>query len=185
MSPAGRPPEIRADARANREALLDAAAELFAARGLDIPLEDVARAAGVGRATLYRRFPNREALTDGIIDRVIEELAAFAGGLPDTPDSFRRLFEEAIALQERNVSILESVRAGPRSPGAWQRMRGSVNDIFAAPLARAQEGGLVGPQVTPDDVRIVLMMVAGMMRPGTADADRKRARVMADRLLFG
>lgn len=107
------------------------------------------------------------------------------GSVGPPADTLRPLFEEAIALQERNVSILESVRAGPRSPSAWQRMRRSVNDIFAAPLARAQEAGLVGSEVTPDDVGIVLMMVAGMMRPGTAAADRKRARVMADRLLFG
>lgn len=185
MGPAGTPPEIRADARANREALLDAAADLFAARGLDIPLDDVARRAGVGRATLYRHFPNREALTDGIIDRVIEELAAYAEALPDTAESFRHIFGEAIALQERNVSVLELIRGGPRSPGAWQRMRRRINGIFAAPLARAQEADLVAPHITPDDVRIVLMMVTGMTRPGTAAADKKRARSMADRLLFG
>ena len=56
-------PALRADARRNRERIIAAAQEVFAQRGLNVPVEDIARHAGVGVATLYRRFPTRARLT--------------------------------------------------------------------------------------------------------------------------
>ena len=58
------PQMLRADAEDNRERVLEAARELFAERGLDVPLREVARRAGVGPATLYRRFPTKQSLVD-------------------------------------------------------------------------------------------------------------------------
>ena len=60
---------LRADAALNRDRIVDAAAELFAARGIAVPMDDVARHAGVGVATLYRRFPTRADLAAATFER--------------------------------------------------------------------------------------------------------------------
>jgi AcrR family transcriptional regulator len=58
---------LRRDAIENRRRVLDAAATVFAAHGLDAPVEEIAHAAGVGMGTLYRRFPNKEALIEQLM----------------------------------------------------------------------------------------------------------------------
>lgn len=67
---------MRADAARNRDQIVDAARLLFISRGPDIPMEEIARAAGVGVGTLYRRFPDRTALTDAVTLVVLERLTA-------------------------------------------------------------------------------------------------------------
>jgi AcrR family transcriptional regulator len=63
---------LRRDAAANRQRLLEAAAQVFAAHGLEASVEEIARVAGVGMGTLYRRFPNKDALVDAILRNVVE-----------------------------------------------------------------------------------------------------------------
>jgi len=65
---------LRTDARLNREKLLASAAELFAAAGVDVSLEAVARRAGLGIGTLYRHFPNREALVEAVYRQEVDRL---------------------------------------------------------------------------------------------------------------
>src|SRR6187549_970002 len=69
---------LRRDAAANRERILDAARRLFFEQGLHASMDEVARAAGVGPATLYRRFPTKEALLDAILGDVLERFHAFS-----------------------------------------------------------------------------------------------------------
>ena len=71
-----RPP--RADARRNREKVLRAAAEAFAASGYDVPLDEIAARAGVGAGTVYRHFPTKEALFEAVITARVADLAADA-----------------------------------------------------------------------------------------------------------
>src|SRR5437879_13627884 len=82
----GAPRRLRVDAERNRAALLDAARELFAEQGLDAPLEEIALRAGVGIATLYRRFPTRAQLVAAaLVDKVTQyaEAAQQALAVPD------------------------------------------------------------------------------------------------------
>ena len=69
---------MRADARRNRERLLAAAASAFAEQGADAPLEDIARRAGVGIGTLYRHFPNRQALLEALYINEVEDVCRSA-----------------------------------------------------------------------------------------------------------
>ena len=71
---------MRADARRNRDKLLAAAGEVFADAGADASLEAVARRAGVGVGTLYRHFPNRDALVEAVYRNEVDQLAGRAGG---------------------------------------------------------------------------------------------------------
>ena len=69
---------MRRDAEANRRRLLDAASELFAERGLDVTLNDIAHHAGVGVGTAYRRFPNKEAVIDAVFEQRLEAVEGIA-----------------------------------------------------------------------------------------------------------
>ena len=69
---------LRADAERNRRRLLDAASELFSRRGLEVTLDDIARHAGVGVGTAYRRFPNKDALIEELMTERIDTLRAIA-----------------------------------------------------------------------------------------------------------
>src|ERR1700723_3747012 len=89
--PAARP--LRADAQRNYDAILVAAKAVFAQAGTDAPLEDVARAAGVGRGSLYRRFPTREHLFAAILQDRVDELDASAQCALGAPDVWPALSE--------------------------------------------------------------------------------------------
>jgi AcrR family transcriptional regulator len=93
---------VRADAVRNREKIVEAARALFRERGYDVPLDDVAKAAGVGAGTLYRHFPNRESLADAVLqawaERVQERVdGVLAEGGP-ARELLLRWFEEYVAL---------------------------------------------------------------------------------------
>jgi len=148
--PPGRP--LRADARRNVERLVDAAREIFAERGTDVPLDDIARQAGVGNATLYRRFPTRQALLEAVYRDRIEQLWSAAQRLLDSP-------APADAL---TAWLLDIVRDGSTSRGFTATLRAALRSersdvewcrelIYEAAgqlLARAQRGGTVRRDVT-------------------------------------
>src|SRR3981189_3150551 len=84
---------MRADAQRNHDAVVDGAKAVFAQAGIDAPMEDVARAAGVGKGTLYRRFPTREHLFAAILQDRVNELDASAQRALGAPDVWRALTE--------------------------------------------------------------------------------------------
>src|ERR1700733_37338 len=84
-------PPIRADARRNYDALLTAADELFATNGPDVALDEIARRAGVGNATLYRHFPDRRDLLVAVCVSEVKALCALGEHLDTDPDAGRAL----------------------------------------------------------------------------------------------
>ena len=77
---------LRADAARNRQLIIDAARELFAEEGIDVTLDDVARRAGVGVGTVYRRFASKEELIDGVFQQNFADMAAAADASLANPD---------------------------------------------------------------------------------------------------
>src|SRR4029450_10126524 len=100
--PAPRP--LRLDARRNREAIVQAARQVFCDHGLEAPLEQIARQAGVGIATLYRRFPNRAALLDAV--------------LGDTVQAHVDVAEQAVAMDDPSEGVAFSLEQSCRLPAA-------------------------------------------------------------------
>ena len=96
---------MRVDARQNRALLLDAAAAAFEIEGFDTPLESVARRAGVSRTTLYRNFPDREALGFAIFERSILELEELSRAVCDRADHAIRTVDEVFALFRHHVVL--------------------------------------------------------------------------------
>src|ERR1700743_114630 len=120
---------MRADAQRNHDAILAAAKSVFAQAGTDAPMDDVARAAGVGKGTLYRRFPTREHLFAAILQGRVDELAASARRAVDAADAWRAL-SEWLELYDRCAT---------EYPGMSARVAESLGDDGSA------VGTLCGP----------------------------------------
>jgi AcrR family transcriptional regulator len=154
----------RADARRNHERVLAAAREAFAEGGESTALEEIARRAGVGIGTIYRHFPNRQALLEALYVNEVEEICRSAAQLEDADpwqalnDWFERLIgylatkralaHELLNYLDADAPLFKECRAG----------------LFAAGeplLKRAQDAGVVRPDVDFSDV---LHMVGGITK---------------------
>ena len=163
-SSAARPGRLlRADAERNRQRILAAAAELFTERGLEPSLDDVARHAGVGVGTVYRRFPDKASLADALFDERIDALVALAEEAQAEPDAWAAL----VSFLERSAEILASNRGlrqilmfaaegHDRGICARDRMRPAIESL----IERAQADGQVRADLRPTDVPMIEFMVA-------------------------
>jgi len=156
-------PPLRRDAERNRQRLLAAAREVFAVRGFEATLDDVARHAGVGSGTAYRRFPNKEALIDAIFEDRIDELAAIAGQSLAVPDGWDGLVfylthicEEVAADQGLFEALFGTVMGAEHLVRARERLLPLVAKI----LARAQETGRLRADLDLHDLPMLMMTVA-------------------------
>jgi AcrR family transcriptional regulator len=169
---------LRADAARNRARVLDAARSAFAEEGLDVGVEEIARRAGVGKGTLYRRFPTKEALVRAIFEDMLDEidrLVAEAEAEPDAWDAFARYVGATSDLQTSNQGFFDVVhqRLGAAVLTPQQRERALAGT--ARLLKRAQDAGVVRRDLVPEDVQIMLRMVGAATRPaldGTSMGER-------------
>jgi AcrR family transcriptional regulator len=108
---------LRADAQDNRDRILDAARALFAEHGLDVTVREIARRAGVGPATLYRRFPTRQQLVDEAFAdelRACEQIVDDAVSDPDPWRGFGSVVEELTVLNSRNRGFVDAFMSANR-----------------------------------------------------------------------
>lgn len=161
--------KLRADARLNREQIIEAARVLIAERGAEVPMEEVARRAGVGTATLYRRFPDREALVRGVALDGFHRVVAIARDAEDEePDAWQALsrFIHRAAAELRLATWLsiwfastwEQVHADPEQ----RRLRQILLKILDRLVHRAQADGDLRRDVDAGDLAL---MMALLLRP--------------------
>lgn len=174
---AGRP--MRADAMKNRQRILDAAAEVFAAHGVSVPIDIVAERAGVGVGTLYRHFPTKEALFEAIVERKVEDLAdaAEAAGAAEDPDASFFAFVRQLAREASNKQDLfdaldsAGIDVKARCPGSIARMEAALGAL----IARAAEAGALRDDVDANDVLgLVVGTCHGARRMGADAATAER-----------
>lgn len=170
---------LRRDACLRRERLVAAAIELFASEGFDVPFEKVADRAGVGRATLYRNFPNRIALSAAVIDARLEDLAEAVNRLGDRPDSFLVAVRMLAGMVVAASGLEKILPLDQVSPSLTDRFMAGVETLLAAPLARAKAAGLVRPDFDLADVHMAALMIAG----GGLDRHRRDTATNLDRAL--
>jgi len=166
MAAPGRP--LRADAARNRALILDAARAAFADGGLDVGVEEIARRAGVGKGTLYRRFPTKEALVRAIFDDILvefERLAAAAGEDPDPSEAFAAFLEGAARMQASNQGFYDVVAQRLGATALTDEQRRRFIDAAALPLQRAQAEGRVRADLVPEDIQLMLRMLGATTRP--------------------
>ena len=154
----------RADARRNYEKVLTAAREAFAEGGESTALEEIARRAGVGIGTLYRNFPNRQALLEALYVEEVEEMCRSAAQF-DTADPWEALngwFGRFIGyLATKQALAAELLNYLDRDAELFQVCRTSLWEAGDPLLKRAQEAGVVRPDVTIGEV---VQMVVGIAK---------------------
>lgn len=147
-TPPGRP--LRADARRNLEKVVAAAGALIAEHGADASLEEIARRAGVGSATLHRHFPSRQALLEAVFKDRVEALCARAGELLAEPDPGRALSTwlhavgaHAVANRGLGASLMRDA-----DPALGETCHHMITKAGDALLVRAREADAVRPGIT-------------------------------------
>ncbi|GAA2251619.1 hypothetical protein GCM10010430_38420 [Kitasatospora cystarginea] len=150
---------LRRDAQRNRELLLAAAREVFAEQGLAAPLDLIARRAGVGNATLYRRFPTRDALIEEVFAEALAGLAAAAEkvlAIEDGWTALTRYFERVFALvaADRGINDLVTM-SNPDIQALADTIERNTRTV-ATLVTRAQEQGTLRTDVTPIDLLVVM-----------------------------
>jgi AcrR family transcriptional regulator len=177
----------RADARRNYEKVLLAAREAFAAGGEATSLEEIARRAGVGIGTLYRHFPNRQALLEALYLDEVEEVCRSAEALDgaDPWDAFSGWFERFIAyLGTKRALAHELLNYMGKEAPLFQSCRASLFTAGEPLLKRAQEAGAVRPDVEFGEVMQMVMGIAKIPAADPAQIDRM-LRITLDGLRFG
>jgi AcrR family transcriptional regulator len=167
---------LRADAQRNRDKVLRAAQDAFAASGYGVPLDEIAAMAGVGPGTVYRHFPSKEELFEAVVTARLRDLIAEARGLASEPDPGQAFFgflgrfrQEAAAKRDLPDAIA--------IPGSLQDELHAALDLL---LRRAQQAGAVRAGITMQDLITLLKGLLDAINdrpPGTGDQGR------ADRLL--
>ena len=155
-------PPLRADAERNRQRLLTAAKDLFTTRGLDVTLDDVARHAGVGTGTAYRRFPNKDALIEALMVDRIEEMVAIAGECLEEPDPWRGIsgfFERALALQAADRGLKDVLFSSGRGRERSKQAREKMAPVVGRLVRRAVEAGAVRSDMSTTDVPLINFML--------------------------
>jgi AcrR family transcriptional regulator len=153
---------LRADAERNRQRLLAAAKELFAERGLDVTLDEIARRAGVGTGTAYRRFPNKDALIEALMVDRINELGAIAQECLEEPDPWRGLtgyFERSLALQVADRGLKDVLFSPGRGHERIAHARQALAPIVSRLVQRAVEAGAVRSDFATTDVPLITFML--------------------------
>ena len=156
---------LRADAEENRELLLDAARRLFSERGLAVPMRAVARAAGVGPATLYRRFPTRQDL---IASAFADELQACSGIVADAAadvDPWRGVCSFLTRIGElnaRNQGFTDAFMSAFPDAIDFAAHRANILRSLAALVRRAQDAGAMRSDIVLDDLVLLLMAGRGL-----------------------
>jgi AcrR family transcriptional regulator len=183
---------LRSDARRNLEAILQAAAEAFAERGLEVGVADIARRAGVGTATIFRRFPTKEDLIAAVFMRRMEEVVEVAERCAELPGGIaavREFFERATELQVRDRGFLENIDKGrfagdPRLEALIERGYRAIERI----VANAQAAGELRADVKPADVPVLLHSVcsgAALLSAGEPGMWRRYMELVIDGLRPG
>ncbi|MGY1638677.1 TetR/AcrR family transcriptional regulator [Geodermatophilus sp. SYSU D00742] len=157
------PRPLRADAQRNRDAIVAAAREVMGRRGLDAPLDEIAQAAGVGNATLYRRFPTREGLVQAVFADEMRRYASAIERALAVADPWRAVsgyLSEICALQAGHRALADLVTSSDHvddhRPAAVARLRQL--------LERARTAGVLRGDFGVEDVALVLLANAGVVR---------------------
>jgi AcrR family transcriptional regulator len=179
----GRP--LRADAARNRELILCTAAQVFAEQGLDAGYDEIARRAGIGVGTVYRRFPERAGLIQALFESRIAEvidLAEQAAGRADSWDALVWFLERAIERQVADRGLKEvlvrSISEEEHRAMGRERFRPAIEGL----VVRAQRDGVLRGDVSTADIGLNLMIISSMTTPAQPDLWRRYLALFVDGL---
>jgi AcrR family transcriptional regulator len=143
---------MRADAARNRARVLEVAYETFAAEGLSVPIDEIARRAGVGAGTVYRHFPTKEALFEAVVTARVQDLVADARARADASDPGGAFF----GFLARIAAESAAKRDLPDAISIAGSLREDLNAALDVLLRRAQQAGAVRADVRTPDLIVLL-----------------------------
>lgn len=180
------PRRPRSDAQRNRERILEVAKIAFTSHGADASLDDIAKQAGIGAGTLYRHFPTRDALIEGVYRNEVEKLAAAAGRFAETMSpiealrAWMLLFVDHVAAKHIIAPALNSVVGGPSRlyEGSRGLIQGAIDDL----VKRAKKSGNLRRDLDASDL---LRALIGVSHVGSGRDWQQSARRLVDILITG
>jgi AcrR family transcriptional regulator len=178
---------LRRDAQRNRDAIVAAARQVFCDHGLEAPLEEIARRAGVGIATLYRRFPSRVELLDAVLaDNLQAHIAVAEQALAtDDPwDGFAFYLEQSCRLQAEDRGLNDVM--GMRFPRATavEAAKTRLFELVGQVVDRAQQSGQLRADLTPEDLAFLnwanTRILPAVRAAGAPEAWRRHLGLLLD-----
>jgi len=141
--------KLRSDAQRNLDRLLGAASECFAEQGVHASVDEIARRAGVGHGTVFRRFPSKDALLEAVLAQELDRLLVLARAAlkEDVGVGFESFFRATAAAYGRNRALLEGVERCRELPQA-----GPLREVSERLVRRAQEAGALRRDLTAEEV---------------------------------
>jgi AcrR family transcriptional regulator len=154
---------LRRDAERNRQRILAAAAELLSERGLDATLDDVARAAGVGVGTVYRRFPDKESLIEELFRDRIDAMVKLAEQALTEPDPWQALvsyLEMASEMMAANTGLRQLLMFATYGKDRVCYARDQMRPVVSKLVERAQASGDLRADFDASDMKLITYMLA-------------------------
>jgi AcrR family transcriptional regulator len=181
--PTSAPRPLRRDAAANKQRLLTAAHSVFARDGLDASVEEVARVAGVGMGTLYRRFPTKEALITELVHELLTDVARDARRAlqPRDGQGLEAFLEAASAHQASQRGCLARLWGSSSAPDLLHE----IDALIAALLVDAQAHGRIRTDVAASDIKVIMWSLRGVIETTQSvapDAWRRHLAIVLDGL---
>jgi AcrR family transcriptional regulator len=168
---------LRRDAAENRQRLLDAAATVFSERGLDVGVDEIARVAGVGIGTLYRRFPAKDALVSELVRQVLEDVVALASVALSAPDGegLEQVLYGSGAILASNRGCLSRMWNDDETTISRDEYRRILGEL----LARAKRHGRIREDATDADLDLIFWSVRGVVGATRGVSDTGWRRLLA------
>jgi AcrR family transcriptional regulator len=176
---------LRADAQRNLGRILEAASDAYAELGPDVPIDEIARRAGVGHGTVFRRFPTKDALRAAVIAARLDELLAHARELLDQPDAGAALEQFVWGAAEacrRDSALFEGIER-LQSFAEVADAKQELNDIVGQLIRRAQRAGVLRRGLDSRDIgALVSAAIQASAHAEREDAWRRYVQVVVDGL---
>jgi AcrR family transcriptional regulator len=156
---------LRRDAERNRQRILEAARVVFAREGLEVSLDAIAREAGVGVGTVYRRFADKEQLIEALFEESLAELVGAARdalAVDDPWDGFLTFLEGAIERQTRDRGLKELLMGSAHGQEQIARARDEIVPLVTELVDRAQRSGQLRDDVAPSDFPLIQFAVGAL-----------------------
>ncbi|MDN4520383.1 TetR/AcrR family transcriptional regulator [Mycolicibacterium austroafricanum] len=178
---------LRKDAERNRRRVLTAARELFAVKGMEASLNDVARHAGVGVGTVYRRFATKEELVEAIFGSAVDEVVCLAEAAlrhEDSWEGFVWFVEHQCLLTATDRGLREMVYSRAYGGNRVERVRERLAPLMKELVGRARRDGYLRPDVESTDMPVIGLL-AGTVGEWAGDVDPELWRRYVELLLEG
>ncbi len=178
---------LRADAERNRRRIVDAAKTLFADRGVDVSVEDIAAAAGVGIGTFYRRFPDRESLVEAVFETRLERVVEAARDALEIEDPWEafKTFVMTVARMHARDRGLKDVLSSDRGRERVAAFRHTIQPLAGELLERAKAAGALREDVTQFDIPMIhqaVSAIAAITRDVSPDYFERTLTLLVDGL---